>query len=353
MGPEDHDEAAQTVVVHDDDTRVSSSPTPAAERSLPEMVGAMVGRYRVTGLLGQGAMGIVLQGEDESLGRAVAIKLIHERVELESRGRQRLEREARTLAALSHPNVVHVYEIGSHRGRLFVAMERVGGRSLRAWLREQARPWSERLALLCAAGDGLAAAHRAGIVHRDFKPDNVLVDDDGRPRVLDFGLAVPAGSHDTGAVELAPAGLPVGMVDSGTLTATGTIMGTPAYMAPEQYQGAAPDARSDQFSFCVTLFEALWGHRPFRGDDFDALREAILAGRIDDDRPPRELPRAVVAAVRRGLSPQPQARFESMAALLSSLRAAARPRRRGAIAAAAAVLVGGITVAAWRPWRAP
>jgi tRNA A-37 threonylcarbamoyl transferase component Bud32 len=291
-----------------------------------------LGRFHVLEQLGQGGMGRVFLAEDPDLGRRVAIKLLHERVELESRGRARLEREARALAALSHPNVVHVYEIGAHEGHVFVAMERVPGQSLKVWLSERPRSWREIVEMFCAAGDGLAAAHKAGIVHRDFKPDNVLVDPEGRPRVVDFGLATPSAADDTsGDAEQAE-------VQLDGLTATGTVMGTPAYMSPEQHTGGPPDARSDQFSFCVALFEALFGVRPFRGATLDLLRHAVVRGRISPP-PSKPIPRRVVLAVRRGLAPEPRDRHASMPELLAELReAVATSWRRPAILIGAGAL---------------
>ncbi len=310
-------------------------PDGAADAEMPEQLG----RFQVIEELGHGGMGMVYLAEDPDLGRRVAIKLLHERVELESRGRARLEREARALAALSHPNVVHVYEIGSHEGHVFVAMERVPGRSLRDWLFERERSWQEIVEMFCAAGDGLAAAHRAGIVHRDFKPDNVLVDPDGRPRVLDFGLATPVVPVDP---EADPERVDVALDG---LTATGTVMGTPVYMAPEQHTGGTPDARSDQFSFCVALFEALFGARPFQGETLELLREAVLRGRIVTPSN-RSIPRRVVAAVRRGLSTAPEERHASVQDLLAELRAAAATSwRRPAVMFGVAALGLAVAVA--------
>jgi len=303
-----------------------------------------LGRFRVIEPLGEGGMGVVYLAEDPDLGRHVAIKLLHERTAIHSQGRARLEREARTLAALSHPNVVHVYEIGAHDAHVYVAMEHVRGRSLRRWLQERERPWQDIVEMFCAAGEGLAAAHRAGIVHRDFKPDNVLVDPDGRPRVLDFGLAAQAMEPQPTAEGEA--------IDLDGLTATGTVMGTPVYMAPEQHTGAPPDARSDQFSFCVALYEALFGVRPFHGDTLERLREAVLFGRITPPLGRRSIPRRVVAVVRRGLAVRPEDRHASMTDLLAELRAAAaRGWQRPVLAIAAGVAVLAAVVGLVTPGR--
>ncbi|MFY0539443.1 serine/threonine-protein kinase [Nannocystis pusilla] len=182
-------------------------------------------------------------------------------------------REAKALARLSHPNIVHIYDVSTSGGQVFLAMEFIRGRTLRQHLADHGgAPHSDIVALFVAAGQGLAAVHRAGLVHRDFKPDNVMVGDDGRVRVLDFGLVRDAQgepSQETG-------GRVVFDVD---LTTTGCVLGTPAYMAPEQHRGGEADARSDVFSFCASLYEALYGERPFVADSYEALRAAMLEGR--------------------------------------------------------------------------
>jgi eukaryotic-like serine/threonine-protein kinase len=244
--------------------------------------GAAIGHFIVRKRLGEGGMGVVLACEDADLGRAVAIKLVRADAEHPAY-RARLLREAQAMARLEHPNVVKVYEVGSDRGRLFIAMELVDGVTLSAWLRES-RSWRDALDMFVQVGEGLAAVHAAGLVHRDFKPDNVLVDRHGRARVADFGLA----RIDVGEAQ--------------TLTKSGALMGTPGYMAPEQQFGADVDARADQYSYCVALREALGG-RPL-----DDARWAMV-------------PRDIRAAITRGLSYDASERFASMTELVAALRA--------------------------------
>ncbi|MBK8713216.1 MAG: serine/threonine protein kinase [Deltaproteobacteria bacterium] len=222
-----------------------------------------LGRYSLLRCIGHGGMGVVYAAHDEELDREVAIKLL--RTEIARGDDQRLAQEARALARLSHPNVVAIYDVGVHDQQRFIAMELVAGLDLRRWLAAP-RPLREVLRVFAAAGHGLAAAHAVGLVHRDFKPDNVLVGDDGRPRVLDFGLARPPERADT-ATPGKPPVLPTGIDPfATTFTSTGMLLGTPAYMAPEQYLGDPADARSDQFSFAVSLFHAVYGERPFAGE---------------------------------------------------------------------------------------
>ncbi len=230
-----------------------------------DLSGECVGRFRLMERLGAGAMGEVYSAYDEQLDRKVAVKLVKPGVRSRSDISERLLREAKTLARLSHPNVVQVYEAGTFRERVYVAMEFVRGVTLDAWRKENAdkASWKDVLGLFLAAGEGLLAAHRAGLVHRDFKPANVLVGADGRVRVLDFGLArTEAADDETPSSEALPLDDSHAML--ATLTQTGSILGTPAYMSPEQWQAKKVDARSDQFSFCVALYEALYGKRPFQ-----------------------------------------------------------------------------------------
>src|SRR5690349_17448959 len=196
--------------------------------------GDTVGRFVVLQRLGEGGMGVVYTAYDPELDRKVAIKLLKSAEE----GHARLLREAQAMARLQHPNVIAVHDVGTLPGnRVFVAMELVAGATLRGWLKAAPRAWREVIAIMRQAGVGLAAAHDAGLVHRDFKPDNVLVGDDGRVRVMDFGLArlgaadpeLSSGSHDTGPL-------------STPLTMAGTVVGTPAYMAPELFKGTSAEA---------------------------------------------------------------------------------------------------------------
>ncbi|MEM9460703.1 MAG: serine/threonine-protein kinase [Myxococcota bacterium] len=281
-----------------------------------------VGSYEIIETLGSGGMGVVYAGWDEQLGRQVAIKVLSADLVGDERERARLVREGQALAKVSHPNVVHVYEVGTHDGGVFVAMERVDGPSLRQWQSDQVRSMSEILELYMQAGRGLSAAHQAGLVHRDFKPANVLVGKDGRVRVVDFGLAqgpgLTVGSTSSSGRRLEAS-------SPGSVTRTGARAGTPAYMAPEQFDGRPIDARADQFSFCVALYEALVGCRPFE-------RAALL---MASERPvpaptkgARTLPWAVRRALYRGLAIEPQRRWPDMDALLRALLAGSRWRHQ-------------------------
>jgi tRNA A-37 threonylcarbamoyl transferase component Bud32 len=318
-----------------------------------------IGRFRVTGELGRGGMGEVLAGFDDELERKVAIKLLHPSIGDEHR--TRLKREAKALAKLSHPNVVHVYEVGTHESRLFIAMEYVVGRTLRRWLAEQEPSLDEVLAVFIAAGRGLVAAHAAGLVHRDFKPDNVLVGEDRRPRVLDFGLARADGSGPGSA-----AGIPLethqdvgedvpsfeSRLDE-TLTSAGAILGTPAYMPPEQLTGMGTSPASDQFSFCAALFEALYGGRPFRGDSLQLLTLAVVGGELSAPPHPRG-PSALRKIVEHGLAREPGDRWPDMESLLAALERVRggpqRLRRRVFMVGAVAVT---LSTTAWAIFAPP
>jgi serine/threonine-protein kinase len=271
------------------------APAPPWRPSAMLAPGTMVGRYTIERLIGVGGLGVVYAATDPELARQVALKLLKRGSEQE-----RLVREARALARVSHPNVVAVHDVGRWNDRVFIAMELVRGCDLRGWLRERRRRWPEVVDVFLAAGRGLASAHAAGLVHRDFKPENVLISSDGRVAVSDFGLA-----------------------RSDDEAADGTVAGTPAYMAPEQAAGELADARSDQFAFCASLFEALYGAR--------------LSERPDETGVPRTLGRIV----RRGLAAAPAARWGSMAELLAALgRDRTRwPRRLAAAALAACAIV--------------
>lgn len=299
-----------------------SSAGPEPDDELP----ARLGRYVPLSRLGQGGMGVVVEAFDTQLARRVAIKVLHgrRRRPLGINAAPRLRREARALAQLAHPNVVEIYDVGEAEGILFVAMELVEGQTLTAWQRAQPRSWTEIVDAYLQAGEGLAAAHRQGLVHRDFKPDNAIIDARGRVRVLDFGLAIAlARPQDEADATVSDDGASI--VDR--LTLSGAVMGTPAYMAPEQLAGREADARSDQFGFCVALYEALHGARPFRGRCIDGLRSAIAHGEIEPPPPGRAGPPAWLRRlVLRGLRAEPTKRWPEMPGLL---RAIARGRDRG------------------------
>ena len=296
----------------------------------------VIGRYTVDRRLGAGGMGVVFAAHDPELEREVALKLLHPEPGHEQGNATRLLREARAMAKLSHPNVVAVFDVGQHGDRVFVAMELVSGRSLDRWLVERERSWLEVLEVFVQAARGLAAAHRAGLVHRDFKPENVLVGEDRRVRVGDFGLAR---EHDA---ELLVTAENTDVRDL-AVTRTGAVVGTPAYMSPEQFDGGPLDARSDQFSFCVALWEALFQRRPFAGRNVRALQRAVMEGEVQPP-PTTDAPPRVVAALRRGLSVDPEARFLDMEALVAEL---APPERRpvlGWAVGGAGLLLAGVAV---------
>ena len=228
--------------------------------------------FEVEEPVGTGGMGIVYRARDLRLGRTVAVKL-HRPM---AHGTERLMREATAMAKLSHPNVVTVHEVGTHDGMLFIAMEFVDGVTARRWVTDGERSVKEIGALYHAAGKGLAAAHEAGLIHRDFKPENVIVGSDDVARVVDFGLARSA-AEDTLPAESLTGG--DGPNDSGSLTVTGAAVGTPAYMAPEQFAGGDVDARTDQFSFCVSLYEAVYGSGRTRTIRGETPRSARRSGR--------------------------------------------------------------------------
>ena len=349
-----------------------------------------IGRFTIIRELGAGSMGTVYMAYDDELDRRVAIKVIHTG---RGRGKEgakekakekaalmeaRVRREAMALARLSHPNVVQIYEVGeaptvgengeqlSEQSQIYLAMEYVEGVTLKAWLQAQEHDWRSAISLISQAGHGLAAAHRAGLIHRDFKPDNVIVGDDGRVRVLDFGLARPH-VHDDEALDVgearAPTTIPsqegVGGVaerlresprysDSGTsLTRTGTLIGTPRYMSPEQLYRQTADARSDIFSFSLVLYEALYGQYPFPARDVRGIILRVSSGEVEP--PPRDtpVPTWVHRVLLRGLQIEPADRFASMDEFLLALRRDPTQARRQAVATALTIAALGGAALAW------
>ena len=310
-----------------DQSTVSSAYAARADLPDRDSLPARIGRYVPIRRLGQGGMGIVYEAVDPSLSRRVAVKVLHrgrqrDGEEVRAR-RRRLLREAQAMARLSHPNVLPVYDVGESGTDVFLAMELVAGCSLAEWLADGERGWRAIVTVFAAAGRGLAAAHAAGVVHRDFKPGNVLVGVEGSVRVVDFGLARSAGSSapDTEpGPELADRADPAGTPPPDPLTVVGAVLGTPAYMSPEQRRGGIADARSDQYSFCISLWQALGGKltgtppEPTRGGAGGA---------------PRRLRRALL----KGLEPDPRARHASMDDLLRELDRLLLRRRRWLAAA--------------------
>jgi serine/threonine protein kinase/tetratricopeptide (TPR) repeat protein len=361
----------------------SERPDPATARGGRGLEkGAVLGRYLILELLGRGGMGEVYAAYDPELDRKVAIKLLRtrDRPDLDAtQGRTRLLREAQAIAKLSHPNVIVVHDVGTVGESVFVAMELIDGHTLGYWRHAAPRSWREVLGVFRAAGQGLSAAHVAGIVHRDFKPENVMITVDGQVRVMDFGLARRVGDDAAAASPAAAAEIQRALAQAAVaepdadedatmnlgpggsarrspsfpgsksggylgakLTETGAILGTPAYMAPEQFGGAGGDARADQFSFCVALYEALYEQRPFAGDTPITLMTSVTSGTVQDAPSDTRVPWWLRRVLLRGLQKSPDDRYPSMQALLEALAhdPAVRTRRWLSAAALVAALAG-------------
>jgi eukaryotic-like serine/threonine-protein kinase len=358
-----------------------------------ERPGATIGRYVIVSRLGEGSMGMVYLAYDPKLDRRVALKVLRRRTRSTRATHERqlrLRREAMAMAQLNHAHVVTVHDVGVAEGRVFLAMDYCEGQTLRDWLDAKRRPWNQVLRTLVYAGQGLAAAHAAGVIHRDFKPENVLVGNDGSVKVMDFGLARPRsggerssgvtdirrsageGSAERAATTAVPAtnepepepepepkpepepeepghewwkgesGL-IGMDGPVELTRSGDVLGTPSYMAPELFDGGEANAQTDQFAFCVALYEALYGVRPFAGETMAAL--AFNMNRANITAPPRSarVPAWLGRLVRRGLATQPDRRYPSLQVLLEALVQGAGRRRvqRAGLVAVGLVLLGG------------
>jgi eukaryotic-like serine/threonine-protein kinase len=343
------------------ESTLESSTQSVANLAGTVMPGVIIGRYVVLSKLGAGAMGVVLAAYDPELDRKVALKLLNPRSGPQDAARARLQREAQALARLDHPNVVGVYDVGVHEGQLFVGMEFVEGQTLGEWMAavDEPRPWPDVVRVFMEAGRGLAAAHEAGLVHRDFKPDNVMLGNDGRVRVMDFGVARtnddPDGEHDGGS-DGGSAEDVLEQVKRNTgkhrqldaLTRTGVMLGTPAYMAIEQFEGREADARSDQFSFCVALYQGLYGQRPFAGDNLEELIRSVADEQIREPPKRTRVPTWLRKMVVSGLAADRDARWPSMAALLSAL--ATDPsvgRRRRVVGVSVLALTGALATGLW------
>jgi tetratricopeptide (TPR) repeat protein len=357
------DSGLETTAKAIDKTHVSVRP--ANDAALPQSnatatkpaVGSTVGRFFLLEQLGAGGMGVVWVAYDPRLDRKVALKFL--RAEMAEDMVAWMLREAQALARVNHPNVIAVHDVGNSGGTVYIAQEFVRGKDLESWLKDEPRPLQQILSVFLQAARGLAAAHAAGIVHRDFKPANVLLGDDGRARVLDFGLARLA-QDPARLAETLPNNSST-PADTG-LTAPGAIMGTPLYMSPEQHRGETANAQSDQYSFCVSLYRALYGKPPFEGADYAALRESVLRGKtretlVSNSSMPRSarVPAWVRAVLARGLEKKAEDRFPSMDALIAALSADPSVGRiRKAIAAGAislvllAALIGARTVRSQR-----
>ena len=317
--------------------------------------------------VGAGGMGVVYAAWDPKLDRKIALKLLHGD---QANHGQRLEREAQAMARLTHPNVIAVHDVGEVDGRLFMAMEYVEGETLGRWARLERsatasadtpsdgeplepRSWEEVLEVMLAAGRGLAAAHAEGLIHRDFKPDNVMIGVDGRTRVMDFGLVrattveetVTSDDRRTGSRSIIRSkaiedlALESASVLSSELTLAGSLLGTPAYMAPEQLRGEDADARADQFSYCVALWQCLYGVRPFSGDSPLAVLFAIAQAKFREPPPGRTVPSWIRRALERGLASEPAARWPDMPSLLAALADDPQSRRRPWLLGAGSLLV--------------
>jgi tetratricopeptide (TPR) repeat protein/tRNA A-37 threonylcarbamoyl transferase component Bud32 len=345
VGPNDGAlESADTL----EQTKQAAPAQPVDRAAGPPGPGTRIGRFIVLDELGAGGMAFVLAAYDPDLDRRVALKILRADREgsIGAKARERLLREARAMARLAHPNVIVVHEVGLYAGQVFVAMEYADAGTLKAWCRAERRSPREILARFLAAGRGLLAAHEAGMVHRDFKPANVLLTQGGAAvKVADFGLV------GAGAVEGAPA------VDAGaigeavfgsTLTVAGSVIGTPSYMAPEQHNAQRVGPAADQFAFCVALWEALHGEPPFRGASYAELKRRASSGEVVEPPGAPDVPPWIRAVLQRGLRPRPEDRFPSMRELLAALEAdpqsARRRRGRAALAAASVAALVAIAV---------
>ena len=312
------------------DTAALPATLPSAATTGPALRnGARVGRYIILQPLGEGGMGVVYAAYDPELDRKVALKLLREEVTAggSGEGRERLLREAHAMAKLNHPNVVTIYDSGVHGEQVFLAVELVAGTDLWTWLTEP-RGWREVLEVFLKAGRGLVAAHAAGLLHRDFKAENVLLGKQGEVKVADFGLARAASltaTRSTSSVQL-PVASPETLFRP--LTKAGLVSGTPGFIAPEQLAGLLGDARSDEFSFCVTLYQALYRQRPF-AQQLGPRGEHILAEAPKGTQVPTWLRKVVV----RGLAAKPEDRYPSMGALLEALEVDPARRRRRVLSA--------------------
>ena len=347
-------QAEATRVLTDSAPRSPRAPRAPAPAVLAP--GVAVGRYELVELLGSGGMGSVYRAHDPHMSRDIALKVLHQPYPRQGDGsdyRRWLLREAQVLAKLSHPNVVAAFDVGTHRNVVFVAMELVPGESLRSWLLAPRSP-NEVIRVLIAAGRGLVAAHTAGVLHRDFKPANVMVSPDGRVRVVDFGLARLAPGSAESAAGAEPARTEVAERRSplleGELTEPSPLMGTPGYISPEQLRGEPADVFADQYSFAVTAFVALAGKKPVWTAGSDAN------GGGDQLDWPRNVPRRVRRIVERGLAPLPTERHPSVAAMVEALEREISPRRRtGALVAlglGAMLIAGGTALLKARSSRA-
>ena len=310
-------------------TRVPMDGGRSRNKSANIHAGQQLGRYVVLSRLGAGAMGVVFAAYDPELDRKVAIKLLRSEQSRQAIARSRLQREARALAKLAHPNVVGVHDVGTHEGDVFVAMEFVDGTTLAQWREAEHPTWREVVRVFCQLGRGLQAAHEVGLVHRDIKPENLMLDGRGVARVMDFGLARACEPDSVSMRAHNPVkGLCLSDAPEPSLTRTGAIVGTPAYMAPEQLEQRGSDASSDQFSFCVALYEALYGQRPFAGNTMAQLTQRLLAAEVRPPPADTKVPPWIHRIVQRGLAIDRNERWPSIAELVAALASDPSRRRR-------------------------
>lgn len=318
--------------------------------------GSSIGRYVVLGELGTGGMGVVYAAYDPELDRKVAVKLLRPELGSQARpqaaehARVRLLREAQALAKLGHPNVVAIHDVGAVADGVWLAMELVEGQTLSVWLAARRRSWREVLAVMRAAAHGLVAAHAAGLIHRDFKPDNVMVSSDGRVRVMDLGLARQGSEAEPATTSSATFSDDSLRVSESALkidlTHVGAVMGTPAYMAPEQHKGGAVGVPADIFAFCLTFWEGLYGERPFAGETYAELAANVTSGTL---RPPprgRAAPRWLRRILERGLAVDPGQRWPSIHGLVAALDRG-QARLRATVVGVALALGGAALGGAW------
>ncbi len=344
---------SETAIDRDHDGETVTAPNggrrPGTEETYAR--GTTIGRYVVLGIAGHGGMGVVYRAYDPNLQREVALKLLRGRRSNQAAAEARLRREAQAMARVSHPNVLPVYDVGVFDNRVFVTMEYLEGETLGDWLERAPRGWREIIARFVPAGRGLAAAHRVGLVHRDFKPQNVILGEDGRARVMDFGLARIAGTDSSGprssSGDVEVENSHVGDLDT-QLTAVGSVVGTPRYMAPEQHFAGEIDGRSDQFSFCVALYEALFRVRAFVGENLVELAQRKHEGELAHADAGAEAPAWVRRVVLRGMAGRPEDRWPSMDELVDALDRdpGARRRRIAMLAAGGVVIAGAIATTA-------
>lgn len=327
----------------------------ATRGSSPRGRPSAIGRYVVLDVIGVGGMGVVCTAYDPKLDRKVAIKLLRDGGDRRrmTTGRARMVREAQALAKLNHPNIVTVHDVDVYEERLYIAMEYVEGSSVADWLDDEPHDWPEVVQVFIEAGRGVAAAHEAGITHRDFKPGNVVIGNDRRVRVLDFGLAKTGDDDDASESDPSMAAFDSGIegiVDSLNmkLTQAGRSVGTPAYMSPEQLFGLPVDAATDQFSFGVSLYEALYGTLPFADDDAPDFMACVSEGRVRDPPAGTPVPAWVHQVILRSLAAKPQDRFASMEELLDALSADPARKRRRALLGVSLVGIGALaSVGLW------